>query len=146
VVGGVVVFVLATGCGGVVVGEGANEGDKGQSAAEWVACSTTMAVGDVASVRKSAEEGNIVVTFEVTEWLKPARGDRRITLDVVDPGTHDDQQRVKAGQHLLIAVPERDDQALGVVEGDGLALQRRQIKKYLDEAETTACPSPWKAG
>ena len=138
---GLAVGTLAlSACGG----EGPAEGDRGQTAAEWVACSTTMVVGDVASVGPSARhEGHISVTVEATEWLKPAQGERRITLDVVDPGVTDAQRKVKPGQHLLNAVPERASLEPGVFQGDQLRLERRRIKKALKAAEATKCPSPW---
>ncbi|TVZ77727.1 hypothetical protein [Streptomyces sp. BK340] len=141
VVIGLAVGTLAlSACGG----EGPAEGDRGQTAAEWVACSTTMVVGDVASVSPSARhKGRISVTVEATEWLKPVRGERRITLDVVDPGATDTPRQVKPGQHLLIAVPERDSLEPGVFRGDQLRLERARIKKALPASETTKCPYPW---
>ncbi|MFI0810617.1 hypothetical protein [Streptomyces echinatus] len=127
-------------------GGGPARGDRGQSAPEWVACSTTMVVGDVASVAASpGRKGRISVTLDATQWLKPARGQRRVTLDVVDPGATDARRAVKAGQHLLIAVPERDGVEPGVFRGEGLRLERDRIKKALHAADKVNCPSPWKS-
>jgi hypothetical protein len=102
-----------------------------------------MAFGDVVAVRESAKAGDVVLTFDVAEWLKPAQGRERITLEVVDPGTHDEQRRLKPGQRLLIAVPQRSEQELGVLQGDAARLERERIKAALDEARSTSCPSPW---
>ncbi|MFJ5779011.1 hypothetical protein [Streptomyces sp. NPDC093094] len=138
--------LLASGCGSDDRrdrDDSAGQSGHGQTLTEWIACSRTMAFGDVVSVQESAEAGNVVLTFDVAEWLKPAQGQKRVTLDVVDPGTYDEQRRLEPGQRLLIAVPERSDQELGTLRGDAATLERRRVRAALDEARSTSCPSPW---
>ncbi|MEU6667143.1 hypothetical protein [Streptomyces sp. NPDC046727] len=125
-------------------GGGPARGDRGQTAEEWVACSTTMVVGDVTSVSRG-RAGRVSVTVDVAEWLKPAQGQRRVTLDVVDPARTDAQRELRSGRRLLIAVPERDSLEPGVFQGDALRLERDRIRKALGAVGDVKRPSPWRS-
>jgi hypothetical protein len=114
----------------------------GQTLTEWIACAGTIAVGDVTGVRPSSK-GRISVAFTVQEWIKPSRGDSRITLDLVDPRVAEARPPIEKGQRLLIIVPERPDQEASTFEGARLAQYRSMITKALDSAERETCPSPW---
>jgi hypothetical protein len=115
---------------------------RGQTLTEWIACAGTIAVGDVSEVRPSGK-GRISVAFAVQEWIKPSRGDSRITLDLVDPRVAEARPPIEKGQRLLIVVPERTDQEASTFEGARLAQYRSMITKALGKAERETCPSPW---
>ncbi|MBC9714789.1 hypothetical protein H9Y04_19745 [Streptomyces sp. TRM66268-LWL] len=119
---------------------------KGQSREEWVVCATTIAVGDVVAVQPGAERGRLSVTFSVREWIKPAHGAQRIRIDAVDPRTDGVQDPWEVGQHLLVVVPQRRDEAVSTFSGRRLAEFRPHVEKGLLGAEGTPCPSPWRAG
>ncbi|MEV4865536.1 hypothetical protein [Streptomyces ossamyceticus] len=125
-------------------GGGENASGKGQTLLEWIACGRTIAEGDVVAVKPSSEAGRVVVTFDVQDWIKPARGAERITLDVVDPTEAGVREPWKEGQHLLIVVPERRDQETDVFQGDQLQSYRAKIEQGLPEAAGTECPPEWR--
>lgn len=125
-------------------GGGENASGKGQTLLEWIACGRTIAEGDVVAVKPSSEAGRVVVTFDVQDWIKPARGAERITLDVVDPTEAGVREPWKQGQHLLIVVPERRDQETDVFQGDQLQSYRAKIEQGLPDAVGTECPPEWR--
>ncbi|EKX66080.1 hypothetical protein Sipo8835_31985 [Streptomyces ipomoeae] len=121
----------------------ANASGQGQTLLEWIACGRTIAEGDVVAVRPSSEAGRVVVTFDVQDWIKPARGAERITLDVVDPTEARVREPWEKGQHLLIVVPERRDQETDTFQGEQLQWYRAKIEQGLPDAATTECPPAW---
>ncbi|MEU6805289.1 hypothetical protein [Streptomyces neyagawaensis] len=125
-------------------GGGENASGKGQTLLEWIACGRTIAEGDVVAVKPSSEAGRVVVTFDVQDWIKPARGAERITLDVVDPTEAGVREPWKQGQHLLIVVPERRDQETDTFQGDQLPSYRAKIEQGLPDAAGTECPPEWR--
>ncbi|MDG5805546.1 hypothetical protein P9869_23345 [Streptomyces ossamyceticus] len=125
-------------------GGGENASGKGQTLLEWIACGRTIAEGDVVAVKPSSEAGRVVVTFDVQDWIKPARGAERITLDVVDPTEAGVREPWKQGQHLLIVVPGRRDQETDVFQGDQLRSYRAKIEQGLPDAAGTECPPEWR--
>ncbi|WP_159769615.1 hypothetical protein [Streptomyces sp. HM190] len=125
-------------------GGGANASGKGQTLLEWIACGRTIAEGDVVAVKPSSEAGRVLVTFDVQDWIKPARGAERIILDVVDPTEARVREPWKEGQHLLVVVPERRDQETDAFQGDQLQWYRAKIEQGLPDAAGTTCPPEWR--
>ncbi|MEU1486951.1 hypothetical protein [Streptomyces sp. NPDC005752] len=122
----------------------AQQSGQGQTLTEWISCASTIAVGDVTAVQDDrSRDGRITVEFNVTERIKPHEGKEKITLDVVDPAQADEQKRVEPGQHVLIVVPRRYDEELGIFQGAELVKYRALVKGHLDEAAHTPCPAFW---
>ncbi|MFF3691620.1 hypothetical protein [Streptomyces sp. NPDC002187] len=117
---------------------------KGQTLVEWIACARTIAEGDVVTVRQSPSAGRVIVSFEVQEWIKPSRGEKRITLDVVDPTKAGVREPWREGQHLLIVVPQRRDLETDTFRGEQLTWYRGRIEEGLPEAATAECPPFWR--
>ena len=120
----------------------AAEGGRGQTLLEWIACARSIVVGDVTEVAPNGE-GRIAVDLDVEEWIKPPRGDRKITMDVVDPRVAQDRPPIEEGTRVLVVLPRRTDQAADTFEGGQLTQYRSTIIAALDEAGRTTCPPPW---
>ncbi|MEU4149395.1 hypothetical protein [Streptomyces sp. NPDC026659] len=136
-----VTATLLTSSGG---GRPAPQDGQGQTLPQWISCATTIAVGDVATVRPTpSKAGHITVTFHVTEWIKPGKGERQVTLDVVDPAKADEEKKVEPGQHALIVVPRRYDEELDIFRGAELNAYRARVTSHLAEAAHTPCPAFW---
>ncbi|MGV9340282.1 hypothetical protein [Streptomyces sp. NPDC003688] len=136
-----VTATLLTSSGG---GRPAPQDGQGQTLPQWISCATTIAVGDVATVRPTpSKAGHITVTFHVTEWIKPGKGERQVTLDVVDPAKADEEKKVEPGQHALIVVPRRYDEELDIFRGAELNAYRARVTSHLAEAARTPCPAFW---
>ncbi|BFO21020.1 hypothetical protein SHKM778_74080 [Streptomyces sp. KM77-8] len=120
----------------------ADEGGQGQTLPEWIACARTIVVGDVTEVAPNGE-GRIEVGLDVEEWIKPARGDRRFTMDVVDPRVAQDRPPIEEGTRVLVVLPRRADQAADTFEGGQLTRYRSAVMGALDDAGRTTCPAPW---
>ncbi|CAL9278870.1 hypothetical protein SUDANB180_07537 [Streptomyces sp. enrichment culture] len=120
----------------------AAEGGQGQTLLEWIACARTIVVGDVTEVAPSGK-GRLEVGLDVEEWIKPPRGDHKITMDVVDPGVAQDRPPIEEGTRVLVVLPRRADQAADTFEGGQLTQYRSAIIAALDDAGRTTCPQPW---
>ncbi|MEE1942430.1 hypothetical protein V1L54_24015 [Streptomyces sp. TRM 70361] len=125
-------------------GPGREEAGQGQTYQEYIACARMIADADIADVRRSPEEGRLLVTLDVREWIKPTSGAERVELDVVDPSVAGVGEPWREGRRALVVVPARDDLAADVFTGDALADQREQLEYYLPRAAGTECPSHWK--
>ncbi|MEU2245574.1 hypothetical protein [Streptomyces sp. NPDC019224] len=119
---------------------------EGQSRTEWIACATTIAIGDVVAVEPGTEQGRLTITFNVREWLKPAQGAEQIAIDAVDPRIDGVQDPWEVGGHLLVVVPQRRDMAVDTFSGERLGRFRAQVTQGLPDAKGAPCPSPWRAG
>ncbi|WP_406454703.1 hypothetical protein OG782_25530 [Streptomyces sp. NBC_00876] len=119
---------------------------EGQSRTEWIACATTIAIGDVVAVEPGTEKGRLTITFNVQEWLKPAGGADRIAIDAVDPRIDGGQDPWEVGQHLLVVVPQRRDMVVDTFSGDRLGRFLTPVKQGLPDAKGAPCPSPWREG
>lgn len=132
-------------------GSGPTDADRadtgqGQTLLEWIACARTIAEGDITEVRDAPEKGRIVVSLTVQDWIKPTRGHERIQLDLVDPAVAEVNAPLRAGQHVLIAVPTRKDLEADTFTGHALAKKRKEITAHLPTARRTPCPPYWRTG
>ncbi|ANW18929.1 hypothetical protein [Streptomyces clavuligerus] len=110
------------------------------SDAEWVACARVVVDGEVTAVRKGAREGRIRVTMDVREWIKPARGGKRLELDVVDPAVAEEAQEPwRLGRNTLAVVPQRRESAADVFHDEERTFARRAIDRVLSAQKATTC-------
>ncbi|MDA1361703.1 hypothetical protein O1R50_18895 [Glycomyces luteolus] len=116
------------------------------SEAENIACSEFIAVGEVVSTAPSDVADRIVVTFAVEVPLKPAASQATVKLDVLDPGLSDPQSDLRAGDRVLLEVPQREDFPPAVYRGSYLDSRVAEIERYLDEASDTECPPYFQEG
>ncbi|MEU5161286.1 hypothetical protein AB0G74_16990 [Streptomyces sp. NPDC020875] len=121
-------------------------GSMSQSDAEGVACATLIAEGDIVSVRDAPGEGRILLTLDITKWIKPDGGKRRVELDLVDPAITEGRRDFGAGDNVLISVPTRRDLVPGVYVEGGKERKFFQdvIHRVLAESKTTVCRPYWK--
>jgi hypothetical protein len=68
-----------------------------------VACSAAIVSGDVVRV-VDGRPGRLITTLDVDEWVKPATGLRRFTIDTADPAQDGGPARWTPGQHLQLAI------------------------------------------
>ncbi|GLF97173.1 hypothetical protein [Streptomyces yaizuensis] len=121
-------------------------GSMSQSDAEGVACARLIAEGDIVSVRDAPEKGRILLTLDITKWIKPDGGKQRVELDLVDPAITEGRQDYGAGDNVLITVPTRRDLAPGIYAEGGKERKFFQDVIYgvLMQSKTTTCRPYWK--
>jgi hypothetical protein len=99
-----------------------------------------MGIGDVIGWHKTGEDGTVVLTLEVSEWLKPSQGPEEVELAVRDPLKYGDSKRWKSGEHVLVTV-DADKSFVHTYRGDVLTRVRKEIEGALTEASGKQCPS-----
>ncbi|WP_405798350.1 hypothetical protein [Streptomyces sp. NBC_01506] len=95
-------------------------------------------------MRDAPEEGRLLVTFDVKEWIKPASGADRIELDMVDPAVAQAQEPWREGVPVLLSVPLRRDLEASALSGEQLKSRRKVLDHYLPPATNTQCPEYWR--
>lgn len=124
-------------------GRGKSEG-MDQSNQEGIACARLIVEAVVVAVRDAPEDGRLLVTFDVQEWIKPASGADRIELDLVDPAVAQVQEPWRKGVRVLLNVPLRRDVEASAFSGKILESQRKILDYYLPLAQKTECPEYWR--
>ncbi|MET8420576.1 hypothetical protein ACWD7C_41660 [Streptomyces sp. NPDC005134] len=120
--------------------EAANRGARDKlSWAGTIACSQVIAEGNVVSVRDARQAGRVILTFAVDDWLWPAKGKKRVSLDVPDPAAQGAYERWKPGEHLLISVSKFPDQLVSDYRGSQIKRVRAQIEPELAKAVGKSC-------
>ncbi|MFC8262355.1 hypothetical protein ACFUNF_33275 [Streptomyces sp. NPDC057291] len=120
--------------------EAANRGARDKlSWAGTIACSQVIAEGNVVSVRDARQAGRVILTFAVDDWLWPAKGKKRVSLDVPDPAAQGAYERWKPGEHLLITVSKFPDQLVSDYRGSQITRVRSQIEPELAKAVGKSC-------
>jgi hypothetical protein len=123
---------------------GDHDSSQGQSSQEYIACARMIAEGDVLAVREAPQQGRVLVTFAVQDWIKPTEGADEVELDLVDPTAAGISEPWAKGQHVLIVVPSREDLVADSFSGSALAGGRSFLEHYLPEAAGVECPPYWK--
>ncbi|MFJ9525493.1 hypothetical protein [Streptomyces cyaneofuscatus] len=109
------------------------------SAEGWVACSQVMSEGEVVSVEEAPETGRALLTVAVTDWFKPATGEKEARFDVVDPAKDGAYPRWKPGEHLLLVIDRDPTAYVTSYRGDDIAEVRRGIERALPGAAGREC-------
>ncbi|MFE3720312.1 hypothetical protein [Streptomyces cyaneofuscatus] len=130
---------------GIAFDGGSTDGPSGPateaklSAEGWVACSQVMAEGEVVSVEEAPETGRVLLTVAVTDWFKPATGEKEARFDVVDPAKDGAYPRWKPGEHLLLVIDRDPTAYVTSYRGDDIAEVRRSIERALPGAAGREC-------
>ncbi|MEU8565379.1 hypothetical protein AB0C45_28350 [Streptomyces cyaneofuscatus] len=130
---------------GIALDGGSTDGPSGPateaklSAEGWVACSQVMAEGEVVSVEEVPEAGRVLLTVAVTDWFKPATGEKEARFDVVDPAKDGAYPRWKPGEHLLLVIDRDPTAYVTSYRGDDIAQVRRSIERALPGAAGREC-------
>ncbi|MFC8824873.1 hypothetical protein ACFT9I_05875 [Streptomyces sp. NPDC057137] len=126
-------------------GNGRPDSDgMGQSNQEGIACARLIVEAVVVAVRDAPEDGRLLVSFDVQEWIKPGSGADRIELDLVDPAVAQVQEPWRKGVRVLLTVPLRRDLEAYGFSGKQLEGQRKILDHYLPLAKKTECPEYWR--
>lgn len=120
-----------------------SEGGSGITYAQEIACSRTIVVGDVIAVRDASKPGRVVVAIDVQEWIKPASGPDRASLNVIDP-RRVNEKRWTRGTHVLFTEPLRRDELASVSKGREVKFDRKMLVEALPKASHATCPSPFR--
>lgn len=138
---GVLTFSLGTSGEG---GRDTGAAGQGQTEAEGIACSRFIAEGDVVAVRDADIPDRIILTFKVTDPIKPAEGNEQVELNLLDPAVVDPREAFQPGEHVLLMVQQRRDRKPVAFRGDELEAQRSEIERTLPKAAETTCPPYWR--
>ncbi|MGY0058448.1 hypothetical protein ACWY4P_18170 [Streptomyces sp. LZ34] len=117
--------------------------DQGLTGVEWVACARIAAEGEVVSVRDASQPHQVVVTFAVRDWIKPAQGAKQIEINTVDPEWLEEKP-FKAGQHLLIVDAGLPNGEVNYFTGRHIKYERELFNSELPKAANTECPAFWR--
>ncbi|MER6912517.1 hypothetical protein ABT354_12680 [Streptomyces sp. NPDC000594] len=110
---------------------------------EWVACARFIGEGDIVTLLPGSGEGRVRLTLDLTDRIKPERGDDRVELDLpLQPGSKLGTE-FRTGDNLLIVVPaDREVEADVFHEGSGeRSYHRRLIDRILDDPGKAECSS-----
>lgn len=149
--------LLALGCVGAVAACGPSAGSVVSSAmgsgiqteggsttwAGLAACSRAILWGDVVSSVPAPQTGRIVVTLDVTDWVKPSTGPAKVEYDLVDPeanGGKGVNRPFVAGEHMLLRVPLDSKEMVTGHYGDDAAFQGGELQKALPKAPNGCGP------
>ncbi|RLV70545.1 hypothetical protein STAN_6073 [Streptomyces sp. CBMAI 2042] len=79
------------------------------------------------------------LTVAVTDWFKPATGEKEARFDVVDPAKDGAYPRWKPGEHLLLVIDRDPTAYVTSYRGDDIAEVRRNIERALPGAAGREC-------
>ncbi len=100
-----------------------------------------IAVVDVRQVKPVPGTNNRAqVVMDVREWIKPATGDRTVSVEVANPDEGWGDAILSEGLHALVQVPMKPDQPPAALTYK-LERQVMRTKQYLPKAEKVACPT-----
>lgn len=119
---------------------------------EWLACSSTAVVGTVVRVEHqvqdddavsippvTAADARISVVVDVQAWIKPAAGEPRVELDILDPEPFTGEP-LSEGLRALFVVP-LDPAEAGILQGRSLInLERGLLRDALARSQKLECP------
>ncbi|WP_157930480.1 hypothetical protein [Glycomyces xiaoerkulensis] len=125
---------------------GNDEASDALSTAEVIACSDLIAEGEIVAVEQSDTPDRIVVTFDVQDAIAPAEASGIVELEFLDPVVADEIDPLTPGEHLLLLVYERNDEAPGVVRGDDIEDRRSHFEDSLPDADEATCPAYMQEG
>ncbi|MES4904876.1 MULTISPECIES: hypothetical protein [unclassified Streptomyces] len=137
---GALVFWLADGRS--VRSSGSADG-RGLTSRQEIACARIIADGEVVAVRDASRPHQVVVTFAVRDWIKPAQGAKEIKINTVDPEWLEEKP-FKAGQRLLILDLGYPNGEVLYYQGRHAKWQRDLFKRELPKAAKTECPAFWR--
>ncbi|MEG8277486.1 hypothetical protein [Streptomyces sp. AHA2] len=105
--------------------------------AGYLACARLVAEGTVVKTEAVPGTGRLRVTLDVTRYWKPAKGEGRIVV----PRGGDTRPRPRAGDHVLVGIPQgQDEPDLWTTGEKEIARDRARITAALPEARTLPCP------
>ncbi|MFC7846520.1 hypothetical protein [Streptomyces sp. NPDC057382] len=118
-------------------GQGKSAEDHKTGLAGYLACARLLAEGTVAGTEAVPGTGRVRVTLDVTRRWKPGKGRDR----VVFPLDGDARPRPKAGDHVLVGIPQgQDEPDLWTTGEEEIARDRARLTAALPEARTLPCP------
>jgi hypothetical protein len=103
-----------------------------------VACARLIATGDITAVRP--QNGKLLVTLRVLEYLKPSTGPAVQTFTADDPAREVGAPAWTVGRTVLVRVPANGDPPQ-VFAGAMLTAQREQVRALLDRG-VPRCDAP----
>ncbi|MFD8383163.1 hypothetical protein ACFV2X_32435 [Streptomyces sp. NPDC059679] len=150
-VGGVLVTAAALSVGALLfwladgrsVQSSGDADGRGLTDLEGIACARLIADGEVVAVRDASQPHQVVVTFAVRDWIKPAQGAKEIEINTVDPEWLEEKP-FKTGQRLLILDSGRPNGEVLYYQGRHAKWQRDLFKRDLPKAAKTKCPAFWR--
>ncbi|WP_156727671.1 hypothetical protein [Streptomyces apocyni] len=134
---GVFIFIM----NGLGQGPGEDRDDTGGKThpATWIACSKVMAEGTVDSVRDAPQNDRVILTLNVSKWLKPATGDELAEFTITDPAKLG-YEASKPGQHVLLVIENRPGGWVSYyTDSRQIEGARTSIERALPEAEGRTC-------
>ncbi|MFJ5993796.1 hypothetical protein [Streptomyces sp. NPDC092370] len=107
------------------------------SHAGYLACARLVIEGTVAKVETVPGTGQDRVTLDVDRYYKPATGQDRVSF----PVDGDIEPRLRAGDHVLVGIPQgRAEPDLWATGEKEIARDRAWITAGLPESRTLPCP------
>lgn len=154
-----VVSAAAAAIVGLVVLEVATDTDAGPSntastasqdlsGPQEIACAKSIVEGTVIAVRPGTRPIDVRMTVKVTDWIKPARSDKKALTFPTPTAAERQEPPFKTGERVLVIVPPRKISSAVVYrasaryKSEAADYVRKQIERDLPEAAHTKCP-PW---
>lgn len=144
--GAVIAAILTTAFGGCgVVDNRASYGEgkmHAQTLPEWIACSRTIAIGDVVKV-VGADSPRVTVTMHITQWTRPDHGSSTLVFSDKNPKIDGNWPAWEVSGPVLVVIPTNRSDSVNSFRGKQLTSTKQRIDDALDEASTTSCPPRW---
>ncbi len=118
---------------------GSAAGERGQSLAEWIACSQTIAIGEVTDIMHP-RSGRVRISLRVSNWIRPSTGPERIIVSDIDPKRAGLRPQWRRGGPVLVVVPANRTRPVAAFRGTDLARYRSWIESALPAAASATCP------
>ncbi len=117
-----------------------NDGDRGQSTGEAIACASYLVDGTVIEASQSAPD-RVSLTMTVSEWLKPQAGPPTLKVTVTDSDLSAYGLEPWApGTSGLLLVPSARRYSAALITGELHDAQLVSYRRHLDDAQGLACP------